>query len=360
MAPLGLGFIGCGVIAHAHAFSLAALAQAGLCDVEIAAAHDSDAGRSQRFAQTFGGRAVASADELADAVDAVYVCTSTAAHLDGIRAAARAGKPAFCEKPLARDLAETEELIALATVPVQVGLVLRTAPVFLALADLVRGGELGRPMACTWRDDQFFPIQGHYGSKWRSDPNVAGSGALLEHTIHDVDIIATCFGRVEAVSSTSATHFGHPGIEDSASALLMTESGLTVSLVTVWHEVMSRPSSRRVETIFERGLVTFEDDFAGPLTIQTSEGVEVRACPPPAWVDDVPLPEGRIGLAIRPYVEENRNFVAGVSGKGPLSPTLADALVAHRVVDACYRSAAGGGVLTAVGDQMGGPAGAAP
>jgi myo-inositol 2-dehydrogenase/D-chiro-inositol 1-dehydrogenase len=349
MSPLSVGFIGCGVIAHAHAFSLAALVRAGLCDVEIVAVYDRETRRAEHFAATFGGRAVANEDEAAVAAEAVYICTSTAAHIDGIGAAARAGRPAFCEKPLARDLAETQALIAAARAPVQVGLVLRTAPVFKALSEIVRTGELGRPMGCTWRDDQFFPIQGHYASKWRSDASIAGSGALLEHTIHDIDIITTCFGPIRAVSSVSASYFGHEGIEDSASALLVTETGLAVSLVTVWHDVLTRPSSRRIETMFERGVVTFDDDFSGPLTVQTSRGVEVRECLPPAWVSEVPLPEGQIGLAIRPYLEENHDFVKSVTNGAPLAPTLADALVAHEIVDACYRSASAGGVLTTVG-----------
>jgi predicted dehydrogenase len=346
MRTLRIGFIGCGVIARAHALSLEGLGKAGLVQAEIAAVHDVDTERATKFAQRFGAAVASSKEELAGASDAVYVCTSTQGHLEAVRVAAHARRPIFCEKPLSRNLPESLSLAKVAAdagVAVQVGLVMRTAPVFRQLAGIVRTGELGRPMAAIVRDDQFFPNQGHYGSTWRSDVTIAGGGALIEHSIHDVDIISACFGRVGSVLATVAGFSGHDGIEDSASAMLRMDSGMTVSLVSVWHQVLSRPSTRRVEVLLERGFVSLEDDFTGPLTVQTSDGTELRACPPPAWVLDVPLPGGERGLAVRPYLEENLDFVRAVLGGTPPVPGLAEAVAAHRVVDACYRSAADGG-----------------
>jgi predicted dehydrogenase len=348
MRTLRVGFIGCGVIARAHALSIEGLVAAGLVQAEIVAVHDVDGARASRFAQRFGAAVASSMEEIAGASDAVYVCTSTQGHLEAVRAAAQAGRPIFCEKPLSRNLPESLSLAAIAAeagVAVQVGLVMRTAPVFRQLADIMRTAELGRPMAAIVRDDQFFPNQGHYGSTWRSDVTIAGGGALLEHSIHDVDIIGACFGRVGSVCATVAGYSGYEGIEDSASALLQTDSGLTVSLVSVWHQVLSRPSTRRVEVLLEGGVVSLEDDFIGPLTVQTTDSTDLRPCPPPAWVLEVPLRGGERGLGVRPYIEENRDFLNAVRDGTPPVPGLAEAVVAHQVVDACYRSAADGGAL---------------
>ena len=63
-----------------------------------------------------------------------------------------------------RDLAAATALVdavAASGVPSQCGLVLRSAPVFRALRDLVGGGTLGAPMAAIFRDDQYFPDAGH-------------------------------------------------------------------------------------------------------------------------------------------------------------------------------------------------------
>ncbi len=346
MATLRIGIIGCGVIAGAHAAALLGLREAGLADVGIAVVHDSDRARADRFANYVGAFTADSMDDLVAACDVVYVCTSTGGHLEAVRAAAAANRPIFCEKPLARNLDESISLAKLASdagVLVQVGLVLRTAPVFCWLSELVESGRYGQPMAVIARDDQFFPIEGHYASTWRSDVAIAGGGALLEHSIHDLDILQACFGPVESAMASMRMLGGHDGIEDCVSALLSVASGVPISLVSVWHHVLSRPSTRRFEVLLEEAFVSLEDDFTGPLTVQTSAGVEIVECPPPPWVLDVPLPAGRVGLAVRPYLEENRSFIDCVTEARAPRPGLDEALAAHRVVDACYRSAAAGG-----------------
>jgi predicted dehydrogenase len=98
-----------------------------------------------------------------------------------------------------------------------------------------------------------------------------------------------------------------------------------------------------VEVFCSDGLIWLDDDFHGPLHVQTTTGTDIRLCPSPAWVDDLPLAHDEVGLALRLYVEADRAFVdAVVSGAQP-APGLAEALVAHRLVDAAYRSAEAGG-----------------
>jgi predicted dehydrogenase len=345
-SSLRIGFIGAGVIAWAHAHSLRSLIRAGIIDAELAAVHDRDRRKAAEMSDRLGMESLGSPDEVAERCDAVYACTSTAGHLASAAAAARYGRALFCEKPLARSLPDSRALVRLvadAGIAAQAGLVLRTAPVYRELATLVGGGTLGRPMAAVMRDDQFFPIQGHYASTWRKDAAEAGSGALLEHAIHDVDAARWCFGEVSSVTSSISNFAGYEGIEDTAAGVLRHEGGATVALVSVWHSVLSRPSTRRVEAFFEHGFVGFDDDFTGPMTIQTSDETVTRRCDPPAYVDELRLPEGHVGIAVRPYIEENRNFVDAVTAGRQPEPSLAEALRAHEIVDAWYRSAEAGG-----------------
>jgi predicted dehydrogenase len=225
----------------------------------------------------------------------------------------------------------------------QSGLVLRSAPVFLALRDLVAGAELGDPMAAVFRDDQYFPIKGQYASMWRADVAQSGGGCLIEHSIHDVDILRFCFGKIDRVAACTANHAGHAGVEDVASVSMTFASGMVAQLTSVWHDILSRGSTRRVDVFFQQGLVSLNNEFRGPLRVQTSEGTEERPCPSPEWVDELPLPDDRVGLAIRAYVEADRGFLEAVSGAGKPEPSLDVALDAHRLVDAAYRSADNGG-----------------
>jgi predicted dehydrogenase len=284
--------------------------------------------------------------------DAVWVCTPTAAHREAVDGALAAGRAIFCEKPLATDLAGAQSLVdavAAGGVPAQSGLVLRSAPVFRALRDRVQSGALGRPMAVLLRDDQYLPIQGTYGSKWRADVAQAGGGCLIEHSIHDLDILRFCFGEVTEVAARTANFAGHVGIEDRAMASLTFSSGLEANLTSVWHGILSRGSGRRLELFCQEGMLWLSNDFRGPLHLQTTEGTEVLDCPSPEWVDQLALGHDEVGLAVRAYVEADRKFVDAVaSGRAP-EPSLGEALMAHQLVDAAYRSARDGGVSRPVG-----------
>ena len=344
-----IGFAGTGLIAWAHGLGLQAMIDGGVIDADICAAFDRSEKRAQSFASAHGAEVVGDLNELAARCDAIWVCTPTAAHRDAVDAALTAGRAIFCEKPLATDLPGAKSLVdaVVATgVPAQSGLVLRSAPVFRSLRDLVASGSLGRPMAAIFRDDQYFPIQGTYGSKWRADVAQAGGGCLIEHSIHDADILRFCFGEVEGLSARTANFSGHEGIEDLATVALSFASGLEAHLTSVWHNILSRGSTRRIELFCEEGMVWLDDEFRGPLHVQTSDDTAARPrlCPSPEWVDQLPLNNDEVGLALRAYVEADRAFVEAVAAGQPPVPTLEDALTAHRLVDAAYRSADAGGV----------------
>jgi myo-inositol 2-dehydrogenase/D-chiro-inositol 1-dehydrogenase len=348
---LRIGFVGSGLIAWAHGLGLKAMIDGGVLDASVVAVHDERERRAQRFAEAVSAgnghaEVLASAAQVAARCDALWVCTPTAAHRGAVDAALAAGCAVFCEKPLATDLAGAAALVDAvesAGVPSQGGLVLRSAPVFRALRDLVAGGSLGAPMAAVFRDDQYFPVRGTYASQWRADVDQAGGGCLIEHSIHDVDILRFCFGEVDVISARTANHAGHRGVEDLASVSLRFDSGLEAQLTSVWHDIMSRGSTRRVEVFCHEGMVWLDDEFRGPLHVQTSDDTEVRPCPSPEWVDRLPLADDEVGLALKAYVEADRAFVdAVVTGTTP-EPGLDAALVAHELVDAAYRSAAGGG-----------------
>lgn len=341
-----IGFVGAGLIAWAHGLGLQAMIEAGVIEASIDAVHDPHQKRAARFAATCGAQPADGVAEVVERCDAVFVCTPTAAHHEAAAAAAAAGRAVFCEKPLATDLERARALVdtvAAAGVPAQSGLVLRSAPVFRALRDLVHSGELGRPMAAVFRDDQYFPVQGTYASQWRADVTRSGGGCLIEHSIHDLDILRFCFGEVDEVAGRTANFSGHRGVEDMAAVSLRFRSGLTTQLSSVWHNILSRGSTRRMELFCQDGMVWLDDEFRGPLHVQTSDTSESRSCPSPAWVDALPFGTAEIGLGVSPYVEADRAFVdAVVAGRDP-APTLDDALTAHRLVDAAYRSARDGG-----------------
>ncbi len=337
-----IGLVGCGFIGRVHSWGLWAVRTAGLVDAAVVAVSDADADKARSIAEPHGAD-VMDTDALLDAVDVVYVLTPTSQHLNVVEAAADKGLAVYCEKPLGPDLDTAGRVSeALARVPHQVGLVLRAAPVFEKLAAELASGRYGSPMAALLRDDQYFPISGQYASTWRSEVGMAGGGTLIEHSIHDLDLLRWICGEPVDISCNTSSRFGYTGIEDVATATLTFNAGVTANLVSVWHQITTRGSSRRLEVFCEEGFLWTDDDNCGPLNVETVKGAEVIACDPPTWVDEIEVPD-TVRRTLGLYAEANRRFLASVEAGSAGSPGEGEAFAAHVLVDAAYRSAASGG-----------------
>jgi predicted dehydrogenase len=334
-----VGFYGAGFVSRLHVLALEASRVAN----EIVAVHDPDRARATAFAAEHGA-AVVGEDELPGLVDAVYVTAWTAEHRRLVDKAAAAGVAVFCEKPLAFDAPTAEGMAATVArmgVVNQVGLVLRFLPSFRWVRQLVGDERAGRVLAVVFRDDQYIPVQGIYGSTWRTDVTIAGRGTLLEHSIHDIDILQWLLGPVATVSATTRTVHGHDGIDDVAVARLDFAGGPAATLTSVWHDVLERPSLRRVEVLCERLFVALEGDFMGPVRWQFSgEGEKVLAGRDLASAMAEAGDTGTVNPATA--------FLTAVRDGSVAQPSLAEAVQAHRVVDAIYASADAGGAVVRV------------
>lgn len=342
MTALRVGFVGCGLIARHHAANLTADPRA-----EIVAVTDLDRSRAEAFAADVatGPAAVRDdADAVIDGCDAVYVCTWTSAHPPVVAAAADAGRAVFCEKPLATSLegaTAMTEAVERAGVANQVGLILRRSPAFRLLHHELRRPDAGPIMNLVFRDDQYLPTTGMYGSTWRGDVERAGGGTLLEHSIHDLDLIEWLLGPIAEVSARLGSVHGLDGIDDQATVTLVGENGAQAALVSVWHDVLSRPSQRRVEVFTRNAHLSLEGDWNGPVRWDRSATFDAD----PAATGELRGAElaaeaNRLdGLADDP----DRAFVTAVLDGADANPSFRVALRAHRLADAAYRSAAEGG-----------------
>ena len=120
--PLRIGLIGAGRIGSSHAEIIARRVP----DAELVAVADPRPGVAAELAEPLGAVGYDDPQALIDAddVDAVVITASSTAHCELIVAAAAAGKPVFCEKPMSMTLADADRAIAAAKdagVPLQVG-----------------------------------------------------------------------------------------------------------------------------------------------------------------------------------------------------------------------------------------------
>jgi myo-inositol 2-dehydrogenase / D-chiro-inositol 1-dehydrogenase len=175
-----------------------------------------------------------------------------------------------------------------------------------------------------------------YGSTWRADRAKAGAGTLLEHSIHDLDMLRFLAGAIASVSAHDAHFHGLDGIEDVMAVTAVLAGGGLGTLTSVWHDNLSRASRRRVELICERRWVAIDgDDWWGPVTWTDADGTEGR------------LEGEALAAAATPLFPGPANpdaaFLAAAQRREPTWPDFALAVDAHRLVDAVYRSAAADG-----------------
>jgi myo-inositol 2-dehydrogenase/D-chiro-inositol 1-dehydrogenase len=347
--PLAIGLVGCGMIGQVHADGLRMLAEEG--EIVALAAADPSAGARDAVGRNcpFGRMSADPLDVISDPdVEAVMITSPTATHLDLVRATLDHGKPLFCEKPLAPtfdDVRTICDAVLSAAVTAQVGFHSRFHPIINRLQRTVESGELGRPMGYTLRDDQYWPtgdiVPGH--SSWRSDRAQSGGGALLEHSIHSADIVSWLFGPAVRVSAHSRSVFGYD-VEDVAALTVEHASGVVGTILTIFNGVRGR-EERRFEVFFERGAVEATTDFIvgagedGYLVQQPDTDAER---PDLATMRDEHF--ARLGIERRDFVfytyPADRNWVRAVRQGGAAVPGFGDALTAHRLVEAAYRSAA--------------------
>jgi len=349
-----VGLIGCGHIAKFHARNIRDAIGKHAVEAHYDAVCDLDLSRAEAFADIAGCSLVTdNASDVIDACEIVYVCTETAEHLPLVTQAAQAGRHIFCEKPLARNLDEAQQMCAAieqAGVINQVGLVMHFSPVYTVLADLM-SGDWGPLLAAHMRDDQFFPIRGEYGSTWRADVTKAGGGTLLEHSIHDVDLFRRLFGEVTSVQCRTRETSSHSGIEDIAQVSFFHEGGHTTTLASIWHAIDSRPSGRHLEVFFERARFTTEQDYFGTITC------EIEDADPVVLSNDEVLTRFMLLKGLNPDNEDLRSlaglgdrvFLQAAVLRQRANPDFAEALRSQVIVDACYRSAEADGKSIAFG-----------
>ncbi|MCS5490231.1 Gfo/Idh/MocA family protein [Algoriphagus limi] len=138
-------------------------------------------------------------------VNAIYIATPPYMHLPYTEMAAKAGKPVYVEKPMARTFAECEAMIKVceeAGVPLYVAYYRRALPHFVKIKELLNQGRIGviRSVHIQMRQEPEPEIIAKLENNWRVIPEIAGGGYFYDLASHQLDLLQFFFGKITHAS----------------------------------------------------------------------------------------------------------------------------------------------------------------
>ncbi|NWG12639.1 MAG: Gfo/Idh/MocA family oxidoreductase [Acidobacteria bacterium] len=223
---MGLGYWG-GVLAEA--------ALSSGCTV-IVSCYSPSAKSRELFARRFSCRACTRPGEIFDdpEVEAVVIATPNRCHAEQIAMAAEARKHVFVEKPIALELEGAVHVTRLCKqnqVVLAVGHQSRRHSGVRAMKELIRGGELGRPV---WVEANISSDTGRFqdAHRWRAQPGECPGGPLIQLGIHHIDTLRYLLGRIVRVCSLRARVPLENGLDSGWAVLLDFENGVLGALMS--------------------------------------------------------------------------------------------------------------------------------
>ena len=323
-SKINMGVIGLGRMGRVYASSLVH----SVPNAQLVAVADTHAGVATDFAKEFNvPHSYQNHNDLLEnrEVDAVAVVTSTSTHKEVVIDSANKGKAIFCEKPIAKSVEDTQEILAAvkkAGVLFQPGFQRRFDAGYLAAKQKVEDGVIGTPVVFTSTSrDPFRP------SLEFCNPTVSG-GLIADMGIHDFDLARMYMGDVKSVYAIGAA-LAYPemttiGDIDNAIINITFQSGALGAVHLSRNAVFGYDI--RAEIWGTKGSLQIGYFRQTPILIMTKEGISH---------DAVPYFMERFGDAYRAQIQDFINTL--VKGGEPAVSGI-DALEAIRISHAATQS----------------------
>jgi predicted dehydrogenase len=293
-----------------------------------------------------------------DDIDAIDICTPGDSHLPIAIAAAEAGKPILCEKPLANTLVDARQMLDAAEKAGVVHMIChnyRRAPAVSLARRLIEEGRIGRIHHYRGTYLQDWIVDPEFPRVWRLEKARAGSGALGDLASHSIDIARFLVGEITEVSGMLETFVEQRPLEDgtgrapvdvddAALALLRFENG-AIGTVEATRFAPGRKNHNRFEINGSKGSLSFDLERMNELEVYEEAGPESgfrtilvtdesHPYVAPWW------PPGHILGYEHTFVHTVADFVRAVASGEVPQPSFADGVRNQQVLDAIERSAA--------------------
>lgn len=269
-----VAIVGCGGISQVHAQVLGAME-----DVELCAFVDCRLDRAEKLAGQYGeGRAGVYGDLremlMAENPQVVHICTPHYLHVPMTLEVLQGGGSVFMEKPPAISTRQFEQLeLALTQSNGKLGICFqnRYNPSTKKVDELLQEGRLGKirggRVFVTWNRD----VNYYRNSDWRGNWNTEGGGALINQSIHALDLLLRWLGEPDVVEASMGNHHlrGVAEVEDVVEAFLGFPDGKRACFYATTAYVSDAPV--QIELACEHGSVRVEEER---VTVKYSPGQE--------------------------------------------------------------------------------------
>ncbi len=364
MQELGIGLVGSGFMGRAHALAFRSLGavHAVPCRPRLELLADIDEATATAAAPRLGFlRATCDWRALVrdPRVDVVAIAAPNALHKPIALAALDAGKPVYCEKPLATNAADAREMAGAADasgIVTSVGFNYLRNPMIALAREIVRSGEIGEVTGFRGIHAEGFMADPRRPFDWRCE--LPGGGALADLGSHIVSMARYLVGSVDAVCARLDTvHRRRPeaagssvmrdvAVDDQASILARFSNGVTGSLSASWI-ASGRTMQLAFELIGSRGSIDFTQERFNELRLHTAgqargrEGfTRIVAGPDHAGYGAFcPAAGHQLGFNDLKTIEVSQ-FIRAVCGEGAAFPDFREGYEVERIIEAARRSSA--------------------
>lgn len=328
---LGFGIWGCGMISRYHADSINKID-----DAVLTGAFDLNKNSMDNFCEEYGIIGCESAEELVSSsdIDAVCICLPSGLHFEAAMKCISNKKHVMIEKPLAINIEDIDKIIEAAKENnVFVGVVsqFRYSDAFKKIKEMMGGGKLGRITVGNAHMKYYRTPEYYLSSKWRGTWDMDGGGALMNQSIHGVDLLQHLMGKVVSVSAIMGTLVHNIEVEDTLTAVVEYESG---AIGTIQATTSVFPGyNRKIEICGSKGSVVLNEDT---IEICDVEGFENEADGKSAKTASANRPDG---IDVNLHTRQIADFVRSVRENREPWINAVEGRKAVEIICAIYESA---------------------
>ena len=249
--------VGYGCIGPVHAISIKHTECAtvyAICDIVKE--------RADKGAEEYGAKAYYDYDECLkdENIDVVHICTPHYLHFEMVKKALEAGKQVVCEKPVTMKKEEFKLLYENYDITKVFPIIQnRTNDCIVKMRELIAENDYGKLKGAkgfvTWHRDETY----YNSEEWRGKKATEGGGALINQSVHTLDLMMLFCGKAKCVEATMKNYSlkGVIEVEDTVDAYIQYENGATGIFYAT--NAYAGHTDPLVEVVFENARLTYNE-----------------------------------------------------------------------------------------------------